>query len=266
MLKNQSKHSWASQVGGAKRQKRLSAAQAQQWYWKKNKKNKKNISASLVIPVLRLVSSLFLLLPTETNYFTRSLSSIFISRALQRWGERQMPRFSAWLSPLNRHPPPRILLLLLRAASGLFMLLSAVICFSFSLFSFFFSKRGQREAVWTHGELLHKEKRRGRGSKNAAAYLLVFLHYSSTRKPHHFNGAQVRQKLKSMMTNCSLTSGEQKKEKKKRDCVSAANAFSERHDEPRARRRLTHSDLTQMARLWAHDICVPVFMRGTSSG
>lgn len=59
----------------------------------------------LVIPVLRLVSSLFLLLPTETNYFTRSLSSIFISRALQRWGERQMPRFSAWLSPLNRHPP-----------------------------------------------------------------------------------------------------------------------------------------------------------------
>lgn len=41
--KNQSKHSWASQVGGAKRQKRLGAAQAQQWYWKKNKKQKKHL-------------------------------------------------------------------------------------------------------------------------------------------------------------------------------------------------------------------------------
>lgn len=134
--KNQSKHSWASQVGGAKRQKRLGAALAQQWYWKKNK-NKKSISASLVIPVLRLVSSLFLLLPTETNYFTRSLSSIFISRALQRWGERQMPRFSAWLSPLNRHPPassfyfcapPQVCLCC--------FLLSSAFLFLFSLFFF----------------------------------------------------------------------------------------------------------------------------------
>lgn len=151
--KNQSNHSWASQVGGAKWQK-TGLGTVMILILKKTKQ--KSLHGSSFQSSARL-PLFFLLLPTETNYFTRSLSSIFISRALQRWGERQMPRFSAWLSPLSpsphhRHFPPHHPFTFPLCLRFVYVAFCCHLLFFFSLL--FFSKWGHREAVWTHGETL----------------------------------------------------------------------------------------------------------------
>lgn len=104
-----------------------------------------------------------------------------------------MPCFSAWLNLLSTRSFSSFTFLY--AASGLFMLLSAVICFY-----------GGRKRVWMHRNYCIS-RRVIEGVKGSCRLFAGLLHHSYTQKPHHFTTAEVLQKLKSMMINCTPRSG-----------------------------------------------------------
>lgn len=154
-----------------------------------------------------------------------------------------MPCFSAWLNLLSSRSFSSFTFVY--AASGLFMLLSAVICFY----------RG-RKRVWMHRNYCISRTVM-EGVKGPC-----LLHHSYTQKPHHFTTAEVLQKLKSMMINCTPRSG------KKKVFFFPPSMLSTLLPETWWASSTLTFDLFKFARLGrladARHMCVFVFMRSTS--